>query len=299
MRWLNYHHLLYFWTVARTGSIAAASKELFLSQPAISTQLKGFETSIGTRLFVRDGNRLQLTETGQLAFDYADRIFRLGGELRAMLELRDDTRRLRVGLGQMYPKMISGSLLAAAWSPAARYSLECREASADVLLRALDDRALDVVVLDEDPDTPVTNRFRQHVLVEAEIGFFGPQSLAHLRKDFPNSLHSTAVIAPPVSSKNWVRLDQWLKSRGCHVRPAAECDDSALGVSLARSMNAVFPAPVSASDELARSQGLCLIGTAEGLNCAVTAYSNERTTSHPGVDALIGAFPGLPLEQIA
>jgi LysR family transcriptional activator of nhaA len=43
LAWLNYHHLLYFWTVARSGTIAAASKELHLSQPTISTQLKTLE----------------------------------------------------------------------------------------------------------------------------------------------------------------------------------------------------------------------------------------------------------------
>lgn len=83
MGWLNYHHLLYFWTVARTGSIVAASRELFLSQPAISSQLKSLEAGLGTALFARRGRGLVLTEAGEKAFAYADLIFRLGQELRA------------------------------------------------------------------------------------------------------------------------------------------------------------------------------------------------------------------------
>ena len=40
MSWLNYHHLLYFWTVAREGSITRACEQLRLTQPTISGQLR-------------------------------------------------------------------------------------------------------------------------------------------------------------------------------------------------------------------------------------------------------------------
>ncbi|MFM7868483.1 MAG: LysR family transcriptional regulator, partial [Planctomycetaceae bacterium] len=43
MNWLNYHHLLYFWTVAKEGSISRAAASLHLSQPTISGQLRQLE----------------------------------------------------------------------------------------------------------------------------------------------------------------------------------------------------------------------------------------------------------------
>ena len=82
MAWLNYHHLLYFWTVARAGTIAAASKELHLSQPTISSQLKTLEDALGERLFQKHGRRLALTDVGRTTYRYADDIFRLGRELQ-------------------------------------------------------------------------------------------------------------------------------------------------------------------------------------------------------------------------
>ncbi len=85
MGWLNYHHLFYFWTVARSGSIVAASRELFLSQPAISTQIKSLEHVLGVALFARRGRGLVLTAAGEKAYAYADQIFRLGQELRAVM----------------------------------------------------------------------------------------------------------------------------------------------------------------------------------------------------------------------
>ena len=64
MDWLNYHHLLYFWTVAKEGSITKACDKLHLSQPTISNQLKTLEQSIGHPLFQRSGRQLVLTEMG-------------------------------------------------------------------------------------------------------------------------------------------------------------------------------------------------------------------------------------------
>src|SRR5262249_58752264 len=81
MEWLNYHHLLYFWTVVRAGSIHKASTELRVSAPAISTQLKLLEDQLGEKLLTRSGRRLVLTEMGKTVFGYAEDIFTLGREL--------------------------------------------------------------------------------------------------------------------------------------------------------------------------------------------------------------------------
>ena len=50
MNWLNYHHLLYFWTVAREGTIARACLQLHLTQPTISGQLRALEN--GYKIYV-------------------------------------------------------------------------------------------------------------------------------------------------------------------------------------------------------------------------------------------------------
>ena len=81
MDWLNYHHLRYFWTVVRTGSIAAASAELLLSGPTISIQLRNLASCLGAKLLMHSGRRVVPTETGRLVFKYADEIFSTGQEL--------------------------------------------------------------------------------------------------------------------------------------------------------------------------------------------------------------------------
>ncbi|MGZ8939403.1 MAG: LysR family transcriptional regulator, partial [Limisphaerales bacterium] len=99
MEWLNYHHLLYFWTVAREGSLRAASEKLKVSQPSISAQLATLEESLGEPLFRRDGRGKALTDVGQLVFGYADEIFILGREMMNAVRGRGGDRVLRLQVG--------------------------------------------------------------------------------------------------------------------------------------------------------------------------------------------------------
>ena len=97
MEWLNYHHLFYFWTVAREGTVTAASEVLRISQPALSTQIRMLEESLGEKFFQRSGRGLVLTEAGRVAFRYADEIFTLGKEFHSELKGRPTGRPLGAG----------------------------------------------------------------------------------------------------------------------------------------------------------------------------------------------------------
>ena len=46
MKWLNYHHLIYFREIAKEGSISKASEKLLIGQPALSAQLKQLEEEL-------------------------------------------------------------------------------------------------------------------------------------------------------------------------------------------------------------------------------------------------------------
>ena len=108
MEWLNYHHLLYFWMVAREGSITRASEQLLLAQPTLSGQIRALEKAFGAKLFERVGRNLMLTETGRLVYRYADDIFSMGQELLGALKGRPTTRpqRLVIGVADALPKLI-------------------------------------------------------------------------------------------------------------------------------------------------------------------------------------------------
>src|SRR5215217_3417310 len=140
MKWLNYNHLYYFWMIAREGSVIAASEELMVSQPTVSIQLKELETRLGHRLFDRVGRKLILTDSGKIAFNYANDIFSLGQELVNALEHQPVGRplRLAVGVVDVIPKPVARRLLEPAMRMAGQpVRLTCREDEGDRLLADL------------------------------------------------------------------------------------------------------------------------------------------------------------------
>src|SRR5687767_1495247 len=99
MEWLNYHHLLYFWVVAKEGGVTQASAALRLAPPTISAQIHRLEQALGEKLFARKGRNLVLTDAGRVAFRYADEIFSLGQEFQDTLKGRSTGQPLRLVVG--------------------------------------------------------------------------------------------------------------------------------------------------------------------------------------------------------
>src|ERR1035437_1805616 len=109
---LNHQHLYYFWVVAKEGSISKACPKLFLTQPAISSQIIKLEKSLGKKLFHRENRKLKLTEDGKLVLDYANQIFRYSEELLDAIGDRPsrEVMRIQVGIVDQMPQKVSQRL---------------------------------------------------------------------------------------------------------------------------------------------------------------------------------------------
>ena len=134
MNWLNYHHLLYFWTVAQEGSLTAGSKKLHLTPQTVSTQLRTLEDALGEELFDRSGRQLVLTDVGRVVYRYAHEIFMLGRELTDNLEGRPAGRSLRllVGVADVLPKLLAYRLIEPALRGDDEVRIVCVENSSEV-----------------------------------------------------------------------------------------------------------------------------------------------------------------------
>ena len=130
VEWLNYHHLLYFWMVAKEGSIVRASKELRLAHPTISGQIHRLEDVLGEKLFERKGRDLVLTDAGRVAYRYANEIFALGQEFQDTLKGRSTEKPLRlvVGVSDVIAKSIVHRILEPAFQLNDKVRIICREA---------------------------------------------------------------------------------------------------------------------------------------------------------------------------
>src|SRR5512141_353571 len=291
MEWLNYHHLFYFWTVARAGSIARASEELRLAQPTISNQLKTLESSLGVKLFERQGRRLVLTDVGRTVLRYADDIFRTGRELQRAVKGLPTGQRLRLvaGIVDVIPKRMASLLLQPAVDAFPDLLLVCREGPLPELLAALAVHELDVVLADVPASEQVKVRAFNHRLGDCGTSFFAAPRLAGLRKGFPGSLAGAPTLLPAEGTALRRALDAWFASAGIVPRVAGEFDDSALMKDFGSRGLGVFPAPTVLEDVIRAQYEVSVLGRIDEAREAFYAISVERRLRHPGVVALAEA----------
>lgn len=284
MDWLNYHHLHYFWTVARLGSIVAAAQELRVSQPTISGQIKELEQSLGERLFMRSGRRLVLSEVGRTVFTYAQEIFNLGRELMDSVKQRPTGRpqRLAVGIADVISKLVARRLLEPATSIPLR--LVCREDSVENLLTELAAFRLDVVLSDAPLGPSVKIKGYSHLLAESELTVFSVEALAGKhRKDFPRSLDGAPMYLPTDDTAMRRSLEQFFHQN--HVRPrlVGEFEDSALLKTFGQDGRALFPGPSIVEEEVCRQFGVVVLGHIPAIRERYYAITVDRKIKHPAV----------------
>lgn len=287
---LNYHHLLYFWMVAKEGTIARAAEVLELAQPTISGQIKALESSLGERLFARSGRTLQLTETGELVFRYADEIFGLGREMLAALEGRPtgQPQRLVVGISDNLPKVVTHRILAPALSLEPSVQLICREDRADRLIAELTVQGFDLVLTDQPVSGPTRVKVFNHLLGETGISFFAPANLVErAQRDFPKSLDRTPFLMPSSGTPLRRALEQWFDSAGVHPNVVGEFEDSALMKEFGRNGAGVFPGPSAVEAQISREQEVTVVGRTNEVIERFYAITAERRVKPPALSAII------------
>lgn len=289
MEWLNYHHLLYFWLVAREGSLARASDELHLAPSTVSGQIRSLEAALGERLFARSGRRLVLTEMGRVVYRYADEIFSLGRELQDAVKGRPVGRplKLTVGIADAVPKLVARRLLQPALELSMPVHLVCHEDKPDRLLAELAVHNLDVVLSDAAVGPTVRIRAFNHLLGECDVVFFATAKLAAVyKRDFPRSLDGAPVILPTENTTLRRALDQWFATRGIRPRVVGEFEDNALLKVFGQSGMGLFPAASIIADEIQRQYRVRPIGRLEGLRERFYAISVDRKLKHAAVIAI-------------
>ena len=288
MEWLNYHHLLYFWTIVREGSVSAAAAELRLAQPTISGQLRGLEEHLGEKLFHRTGRRLTLTETGRVVFRYADEIFGLGRELMDTLKGRPTGRpvRLVVGVADALPKLIAYRLLQPALQLPEPIHLVCREDRSDRLLAELAVHALDLVLADTPIGPTAKVRAFNHLLGECSVTFFAAPRLATHRRGFPRSLDNAPMLLPTDNTALRRSLDHWFDAQQIRPRIVSEFEDSALLKVFGQEGGGIFAGPSVIEREIQRQYGVRVVGRTDAVRERFYAISVERRVNNPAVIAI-------------
>ncbi|MFN3243270.1 MAG: LysR family transcriptional regulator [Planctomycetota bacterium] len=290
MDWLNYHHLRYFHAVAREGSIARASRLLHTSPPTISVQLQKLEEHLGTKLLVKQGRGLALTDAGAVVRDYADRIFSLGSELVDAVRSRTGSgaARVRIGVADSVPKELAARLLEPLFQSSAGVRATVHEGPAERLLADLALHAFDLVLLDEPPPAITRLKVFQHELGAARIGVFGAGPIdARTRRRFPGSLDGAPFVLPVEDNLLRREFEGYCRAAGLRVRIVAEVEDSALAKTLARDDRGLLLAPIVLANTLRKHYGLRRIGELDGLVIPYVACTVAQRVDDPQISRVL------------
>ncbi len=295
MEWLNYHHLFYFYTVAREGSISRAGVQLRLAQPTISGQLRVLEESFGEKLFNRIGRNLVLTDVGRVVYRYCEEIFGLGRELQETIKGRPTGRPLRftVGIADVVPKLIAYRLLAPALRLEQRVRIVCHEDKPERLFAELSIHGLDLVLTDAPLAPTVKVRAFSHLLGESDIAFYGtPKLVRRYRRGFPRSLTGTPVLLPTENTTLRRSVERWFEDEGIHPEVAGEFQDSALMKVFASTGAGFVVSATLIEREMQREHGLVRLGKVPRAKEHFYAITVDRKMKHPAVIAVSKAARG-------
>ncbi len=276
---INFHHLRYFWAVAKDGNLTRTASRLRVAQSALSSQIQQLEEQLGGALFLREGRRLVLTEAGKIALAYAEDIFTVGSQLVSTLEQgRQRAQVLRIGavatLSRNFQESFVKPLLE---QPDVRLCLESG-VLADLCLR-LEDHAVDLVLANRQPSREGGGRLRCRRIARQPVSIVGSKRQTSFR--FPHGIVDAPMILPGRESAIRSEFDALCEQLGVCVRILAEVDDMATMRLLARDTSALALLPsIVVRDEL-REGVLHEHCEVPGLFETFYAITVERSFQHP------------------
>ncbi len=287
----NFHHLYYFYTIAKTGSVSRAAKELRLSQPALSYQLKHLEEYLGLKLFERKGRKLILTEEGHSALAYAKQIFDLGKEFADGLRDRSQKGRIRIQIGVLnsIPKAFANALLKFILQVEPAALIQLQEDTLEKLIEKLKDHFLDLIIADGPFQASVEEQIQSDLIAKIPIVFCAHPKLAKKYKNIPRDLQNAPVIFPTADSRVFHSVQVYLASQNVTPRIVAEVQD----IELARFMavDKLGIVPLNRSMALNQS-GLVILDSEAKHHIYESIYiiTKKRKNPHPLVEKIIRDF---------
>lgn len=266
MDWINYQHLVYFREIAITGSIANASKNLRISSPALSSQLKTLEEHLGSELFIRKGRQLVITELGKDVLKYADRVFQTGKELTSFINNESHRQRIKLKLGfsDELPKVLATRI-----SNIVFKKFDCEltiiEGTHQSLSKKLINHEIEIFFSNRKTFS-IENEFTSASFLKEKISIYGAKNFKLLKKDFPNSIQGANFILPTIHSDIRQSIDNWFIKNNISYKLKAEVQDSSVKKELASAGIGLVPISEIGAQSLVKEEKLFFIGNLKNIN---------------------------------
>jgi LysR family transcriptional activator of nhaA len=288
IKWLNYHHLLYFRIIATEGSIARASERLMVGQPALSSQLKQLEESLGQKLFERKNRSLVITEAGKVALEYADEIFKKGEEFVQIFNEKtlSSKTHYRIGVVDSAPKILACDIAEKAQGYVDDCTVSLVEGTTEELVEQLNQHTLDIVVTNTLSVVGKEEIF-SHRVGKQKVAVYGAQQFEDLTNGFPKSLDGKPFILPTKHSKLRYDIEHRFQQLKIQYDLIAEVQDSSVKKLMGEHGRGMIVLPEFAAQQLVNEKKLYKIGRLTDVNEEYWLLSRKRTIKTPITDALI------------
>jgi LysR family transcriptional activator of nhaA len=292
MTWLNYHHLYYFYNIAKETSIANASKKLNVTQSSLSNQLKSLETTLDIALFDRVGRKLVLTDKGKHVYGLAQKIFEIGDILVNEIEnnqLGKDTKHFRVGAVSTLSKNIQQMF----FSPLIKSKQKLDIFSSDLhsLLDKLRDLEVDLIITNRLPSN-LEEKFVAHTIHSFPYCLVSSKKLS--RKDVEVEIKEKGVCLPATDPYNKNKIYDYLKDYGDVKKIVkAEIEDTALLRLFAAEEGQLAIIPKIGVYKDLLNQNLFVVDTLKDVDEKFFLIAREESFELMNIDILINYFKNL------
>ena len=266
---LTLHQLRIFWAVAHSATLTSAARQLGLAQPSLSQQLGKLEANVGTLLFYRRSNEMELTEAGQYLLPRVEQVLRNINELEDGLGQFSGGERITMRIAGINSvlRVLVPRAVATMQQRFAGVEFDLQESSPGEILDMLYGRRVNVGILAASSVAQSSVGFVQVPLLDDPYVLVVPETLVLDGVIDPQrelAPEQWAVLNRSIQfifgSQQAQRVAQWYDRMLPNHRVAAQCRTFDTAISLVRAGAGVCLAP-----------GLTL-GDEEGLLAGVRTY---------------------------
>ena len=213
-----------FYIVAKNGSISAAANILFISQPAITFQIKKLEEQLDVSLFTRTKHGVILTEEGKTLFNYVKNGIEniINGE-NAITNLKNlDSGTIRIGVSTTICRYILMPHLEKFHKKYPKIDIQINNNLSNNLLKELRNGNLDILIMFS-PENDNKDLILRPITDVQDI-FVGNKKYYDLTKGKLSlkNLESYPLVLPSSSSNSRIHLNKYLKENKCDITPKLE-----------------------------------------------------------------------------
>ena len=212
-----------FYYVAKLGSFTEAAAHLYISQPAISLQVKALEKQLGERLFDRSGRKIRLTHAGNVLYEEAEglveKFARIHDIVKSLKEV--ECGRLVLGASDTVSMYLLPDLLREFTHRHPRVELRITSRVTREVAHSLKEHEIDIGIITlpfEDEKLEIVPVLEQRFVAIVPPG----DPFAARRSISPRDLTSGPLILLEATSLTRERIEAYLQRQDCWRRPAME-----------------------------------------------------------------------------